>query len=319
MLDKNDNINPASSVALNRRLIASYGQTIESKTLTLEDKYKRIAYIADYLEAEGKRLGHDIQTSHAEEINIGTRYFQSIKYSPELHEAFRKHDRDVAWEVYARAQSHEVNFENKFEKMDLEKRLEVAKAVLKVSFNKASFHFVVPLQRPGLITFEEQSSNAHGKVPVVMSDLEKGDIRPIELRKEFLTSCSFPDLLEIATHEANHHYMLQFASLAMRGKMSVLAAHEQDLTSTILTVKERAIVSPCFYKMYRANPLERLAYRSGEAVRSFYLAHQAAKSELLEPCSVKMMDLCLDRIGRDDRDKERIMIADHLNQFKYAA
>ncbi len=288
------------------------------KSLSLSEKYDRIVAITNYLEQSAAHLEtygekHDyLSQRFSKYIDLARDYYQSINYSRTLRENFREIAKNVADDIYEFDQTR--NASAQFRKMNLSAKRRLAQEISNIYFENAKKTLEdlhpslekVPIRA-------EPSETSNGWVWMGMEGIQKGLTGSIYLGDKYLNETGFLEFVNTICHEATHHSMIQFASMAERGLIDVPEAYETDIATILMTAEKGAAIPSYIYPVYRSNPFERIAHRTGDAVETFLSLNYKTGGARIDPCIESNLNMVLDRMAREEAKANHIMLKAHMD------
>jgi hypothetical protein len=289
--------------------IAQWGED-DPASLRLTQAYARIREIDRYLTHAVR--GHEtdagkqkaLRGDHAAEVEIGRRYCQSLDYRPEWRESWAEIARVTARETYRLQREKDVP--DDLDGVTPYRRRLLGQQISNAYFDAAKEIVDASLRR-AVVQIDDSPGNEGnaGWVMMHFDDMRRGRDTQIKIGADYAARCrSLGDFANTIAHEATHHSMIQLGSAAERGTLDVPPALDREIHSVLLTAELQAHSDPVNYAMYRANPFERIAFRTGNAVEIFHAMHVQADSLDLDPHKVAQVDSLLDTLERDPRQEE---------------
>lgn len=265
--------------------------------MSMKHKYTALRQLVHFLKLQAEPFASDarkealLEQKYSKEISMGEKIYRSINYTAELREDFNIVTREVASQLYQYFKHNDIT--QRFSRMDVSERGELGQMISDIYMNT-----VQRVMHPDIALTPVASHNSGpglGWVYLTAESIITGEHTPIFVNDQHLRKAELGDFVNTICHEANHHAFFQLAVLAERGEIEVPDIHERDIMS-VLEMREQGVVTPPFInRMYRADPFEQLAFRSGDGVERLLELHLKAQSPFLDPSVLKMAEMLIDR------------------------
>lgn len=291
--------------------------------MRMEDKFVSIRRLNRFLDRHAPLFpshsakNNYLETNFKAEIDFGQSIYRSVTYSTDLREKYDRIAREVAQDIYEFYSESRRSGELKpFSKMAPEERLGLAQVIANMYVDKTR-EVLVPKLQPVEV---EASKDNHGVgwIYISFDSIRAGEHGSIHLNDKHLKDTDLGDFINTVCHEANHHTMAQYASLAEAAEkgegygMDVPDAHGETIFAVTEMLKQDAITPSYIDRMYRADPFERLAFRAGNGVEALFFKHRQAGSLILDESDVRLTEILLDKDIWDNSRESGTRLLNHL-------
>lgn len=295
----------------------------DPNTMSMEEKFISIRRLNRFLDRQAPLFPSNfaknsyLEANYKAEIDFGQSIYRSVEYSTDLRSTYDRIAREVAQDIYEFYSEARRSGELKsFGKMVPEERLGFAQVIANIYVDKTR-ELLIPKIQP----VEVEASRANhgvGWVYISWESVCSGNHGSIHLNDKHLRDTDLGDFINTVCHEANHHTMAQYASLAEKnGKgdgsgMDVPDIHEKTIFAVTEMLKQDAITPSFIDRMYRSDPFERLAFRAGNGVETLFFKHHQERSLILDESDVRLTEILLDKDIWDNSRESGTRLLNHL-------
>lgn len=208
-----------------------------------------------------------VEEHHVREIDYAEILLLSMSYTESTKDVF-KHAEAMALLAYAdrydgrHAATH-------YAMARPEERQKTLQEISDLFFQGLGSH-VPKLQSP-LVTLSKKYDDASGWIYATKEQIRTKNFLPIYIHE---MTGRFEDDINTVCHEATHHAMQQMAALKAHGDLRFGKNLSRDLDLRRMFIEHEAFGHGPSQRIYRADPDEQLAHRTGNAIQALYVASQ---------------------------------------------